>query len=311
MAPAREAVKSAARRRTRVDREADCGDARAGVPGLVSTDSLPYTVLILLVELAVGALVFVTIFDARGMVTRGYVQTGAAIVVPTAVLALIVALGLESESQIDGFTLRPGVLNSFRLALALFTALAVLNMVAAFAERTVAARVLGVAGGVTGAIALAILAALVAIPAWSYVGVLASVLASALVLGGTMMAMSWGHWYLTNSGLPKEPLEQMALLVLGALLVQAVLVVIGAAAPVREVPLTQGAFGVSLGENPAFWFRVGVGLVFPIVLAILAWQAATIRGMMSATGLLYIAVGAVLAGEVLARGLLFATGAAV
>ena len=54
-----------------------------------------------------------------------------------------------------------------------------------------------------------------------------------------------------------------------------------------------------------------MGLVFPIVLAILAWQAATIRGMMSATGLLYIAVAAVLAGEVLARGLLFATGAAV
>ena len=94
----------------------------------------------------------------------------------------------------------------------------------------------------------------------------------------------------------------MSLLVLGALIAQALLVVAGAAAPVRETPLTQGAFGVSLGENPAFWFRVGVGLLFPLVLAWLAWKAATIRGMMSATGLLYIAVGAVLAGEVLARG---------
>lgn len=277
----------------------------------MSADSLPYTVLILLAELAVGALVFVTIFDARGMVTRGYVQTGAAIVVPTAILALIVALGLESESEIDGFTLRPGVLDGFRVLLALFTALAVLNMAAAFSERMRAARLLGAAGGVVGVFALALLAALVAIPAWSYGGVLASMLASALVLGGTLMAMSWGHWYLTNSGLPKEPLEQMSLLVLGALIVQTLLVVVAAAAPVREVPLTQAAFGVSLGENPAFWFRVGVGLLFPIVLAWLAWQAATIRGMMSATGLLYIAVGAVLAGEVLARGLLFATGAAV
>ena len=267
--------------------------------------------LILLAELAVGALVFVTIFDARGMVTRGYVQTGAAIVVPTAVLALIVALGLESESEINGFTLRPGVLDGFRVLLALFTALAVLNMAAAFSERMRAARLLGAAGGVVGVVALTLLAALVAIPAWSYGGVLASMLASALVLGGTLMAMSWGHWYLTNSGLPKEPLEQMSLLVLGALIVQTLLVVVAAAAPVREVPLTQAAFGVSLGENPAFWFRVGVGLLFPIVLAWLAWQAATIRGMMSATGLLYIAVGAVLAGEVLARGLLFATGAAV
>ena len=277
----------------------------------MSADSLPYTVLILLAELAVGALIFVTIFDARGMVTRGYVQTGAAIVVPTAVLALVVAFGLESESEIDGFTLRPGALDGFRVLLALFTALALLNMAAAFSERMRAARLFGAAGGVVGLIALALLAALVAIPAWSYGGVLASMLASALVLGGTLMAMSWGHWYLTNSGLPKEPLEQMSLLVLGALIVQTLLVVVAAAAPVREVPLTQAAFGVSLGENPAFWFRVGVGLIFPIVLAWLAWQAATIRGMMSATGLLYIAVGAVLAGEVLARGLLFATGAAV
>jgi hypothetical protein len=83
------------------------------------------------------------------------------------------------------------------------------------------------------------------------------------------------------------------------------------AAPVRIEPLTESAFGVSLAANPALWLRVGVGLLFPLVLAVLSWRAASIRGMMSATGLLYIAVGAVLAGEVLARGLLFASGAAV
>ena len=277
----------------------------------MSADSLPYTVLILIAELAVGSLVFVTWFDARGMVTRGYVQTGAAIVVPSAVLALLVVFRLDPQTGIDGYTLRGGVLDGLRAALVLFTAVSVLHLVAAFTERARLARALGWAGGGVGIVAIVLLAALVSAPAWSYAGVLGSMLVSALVLGGSLMAMSWGHWYLTNSGLPKEPLEQMALLVLGALIVQALLVVAGAAAPVRETPLTQGAFGVSLGENPAFWFRVGVGLLFPLVLAWLAWKAATIRGMMSATGLLYIAVGAVLAGEVLARGLLFATGAAV
>ena len=58
-------------------------------------------------------------------------------------------------------------------------------------------------------------------------------------------------------------------------------------------------------------YTAGVGLVFPLVVTALAWKAATIRGMMSATGLLYIALGLLLAGEVLARGLLFTTGAAV
>ena len=168
----------------------------------------------------------------------------------------------------------------------------------------------GLAGGGIGLLTLARLAALVAPPTWSYAGVLGSMIASAVVLGGSMMAMSWGHWYLTNSGLPKKPLEQMALVVLGALLAQAAFVSLGLCSRARGAAL-QAAFGVELGENPAFWFRVGVGLVFPLVLTWLAWRAATIRGMMSATGLLYIAVGAVLAGEVLARGLLFATGAAV
>ena len=273
--------------------------------------TLPYTVLILLVELAVGSLAFVTYFDARGQVTRGYVQMGAVVVVPTAVLAIVVAFGIESEAAIDGFTLRPDALDALRVTLVAFTAVAAVNLVASFTERMRAARLSGAAGGAIGLVTLAVLAALVATPAWSYAGVLGSMLASAVVLGGSMMAMSWGHWYLTNSGLPKEPLEQMALVVLGALLAQAAFVLVAAAAPVREVPLSQAAFGVELGENPAFWFRVGVGLVFPVVLAWLAWRAATIRGMMSATGLLYIAVGAVLAGEVLARGLLFATGAAV
>jgi hypothetical protein len=103
----------------------------------------------------------------------------------------------------------------------------------------------------------------------------------------------------------------MSLLVAGALALQCILLVVAVIAPVREVPLSDSAFGVSLGANPAFWLRIGVGLAAPLVLALLAWQAASIRGMMSATGLLYIATGAVLAGEVLARGLLFATGTAV
>jgi hypothetical protein len=99
----------------------------------------------------------------------------------------------------------------------------------------------------------------------------------------------------------------MALVVVGALAVQAVLTLAAILVPAREVPLTEG-FGVGLAQNPAFWLRVGVGLLFPTLLAFLAWRAARIRGMMSATGLLYIALGAVLAGEALARGLLFSTG---
>ena len=66
-----------------------------------------------------------------------------------------------------------------------------------------------------------------------------------------------------------------------------------------------------ISSNPAFWLRVGVGLLFPLALSFMAWRSSLEYSMMSATGLLYIAVGAVFVGEVLARGLLFVTGAPV
>ena len=51
--------------------------------------------------------------------------------------------------------------------------------------------------------------------------------------------------------------------------------------------------------------------LFPLALAYMAWQSSLVRAMMSATGLLYIAVGAVFVGELLGRGLLFVTAAPV
>ncbi len=274
--------------------------------------SLPYTLELLLAEIAVGTLAAVTLFDARGSVTLGYVKSGAIMVVALAALALWTALaGLSPQSEIEGYALSPGWVDPLRVALVAFTALAAAHLFATFTERRRAALWAGALGSLAGAAALAALAGVVAAPAWSYLGVVASTLVSAAVLGGALAAMTWGHWYLTNSGLAKEPLEQRSLLLLAGLAAQLVLVVVALVAPVREVPFTDSAFGVELRANPAFWLRVGVGLIFPAFLAWLAWRAAAIRGMMSATGLLYIALGAVLAGAVLARGLLFSTGAVV
>jgi len=276
----------------------------------VNASSLPYAVLILLVELGVGSLAIATIFDARRQVTAGYVKAAAITVLAIAVLAVAVGAGLRAEPELDGYALRTRWLAPLRLAVGGFAVIAAVYMVAAFVERHRAAVAVGGAGAGVGVAALVLLAAVVAAPAWSYVGTLASLLASAAVLGGALAAMMWGHWYLTSGRLPKEPMEQMSLVVLGALVLQGVLVLAGSVLPAREVPLSEG-FGVGLVQNPAFWLRISVGLLFPTLLAWLAWRAARIRGMMSATGLLYIALGAVLAGEVLARGLLFSTGLAV
>ena len=277
----------------------------------MSAAALPYTTLILLVELALGSLLVVTAFDARSMVTRGYVQMGALVVAPTLLLAFFLARSLQPGVEVDGYTLNSGSFTPFRIVLIAFLAVSVAHGFAAFAGHRGASVGLGVAGSLVGLVAVALLAAVVSPPAWSYIGVLVSMLAGAFALGGSLMAMSWGHWYLTNSGLPKEPLEQMSLFLAVVLAVQCVLLVVGLVAPVREAPLSDVSMGVSLVANPALWLRAGVGLAFPLVLAWLAYKASSIRGMMSATGLLYIATGAVLAGEILARGLLFATGIAL
>jgi len=276
----------------------------------VNVASLPYAVLLLLAELAVGSLAMLTAFDARRQVTAGYVKAGAMMVLPLALLAGWTVTTFQARPDVDGYALSDDWRRPFTIALAAFIACSAVHTIAVFAQRRRTGIVLGVVGTAAGLVALVLLAGFLATPAWSFAGLVLSVCSSTAVLGSALMAMTWGHWYLTSGRLPKEPMEQMALVVLVALAVQVALVVAGAVLPPRAVPPSGGA-SISLAANPAFWLRVGVGLVFPLGVTWLAFRAAQIRGMMSATGLLYIALGAVLAGEVLARGLLMTTGRAV
>jgi hypothetical protein len=277
----------------------------------VNASSLPYTVLLLLAELAVGGLAVMTIFDARGAVTRGYIKAGALTVVPLALLAGWTLASISPTDDVGGYSLSEGWFIPARIAVAAFVLLSGAHLVAALREQAALGVRLGIAASIAGVLVLGAVGMMVAPSAWSAWGVVGSIVAAAALLGSALMAMMWGHWYLTSGRLPKEPMEQMSLLVFGAVLVQTVFVLLALLAPAREVPLSESSFGVGLGGNPAFWLRILVGLVFPALLAWLAWRTARIRGMMSATGLLYIALGALLAGEVLARGLLFSTGQAV
>ena len=54
--------------------------------------------------------------------------------------------------------------------------------------------------------------------------------------------------------------------------------------------------------------RVAFGLAFPMLLVWMAYDSAGVRAMQSATGLLYIAMALVLAGEVVGKGLMFTSG---
>ena len=51
-----------------------------------------------------------------------------------------------------------------------------------------------------------------------------------------------------------------------------------------------------------------IGLIFPALLTYAGWRTAKARSMESATGLLYIDLGAVTTGTILAAGLFFGAG---
>jgi hypothetical protein len=162
-----------------------------------------------------------------------------------------------------------------------------------------------------GVVMLVFLATLVRLPTWSIAGPLLTLFAGSLTIGSFMVAMVWGHWYLVKPSLDEQPLNELALIAIVAVAAQLAITALNAIVPAGATIQSDALLAVSLPENPGFWLRVGVGLLFPIALAYMAYTSSKERSMMSATGLLYIAVGAILAGEALGRGLLFVTGAAV
>ena len=126
-------------------------------------------------------------------------------------------------------------------------------------------------------------------------------------IGGVFAAMILGHWYLVTPKLPEAPLILLARVLLALVAVQVVLfwawVATGAGpAPVAPFESLTGPWAMFV------WLRLIVGLVFPLVVSWAAVQTARTRSMESATGLLYINVGSIAAGTILAAGLYFGAG---
>jgi hypothetical protein len=125
--------------------------------------------------------------------------------------------------------------------------------------------------------------------------------------GGVFAAMILGHWYLVTPKLPEAPLILLSRALLAVVSVQLVLFVawVGSGAG----PAGGAPFGALTGEAALFvWLRLIVGLVFPLIVCWAAVKTARTRSMESATGLLYINVGTIAAGTILAAGVYFGYG---
>ena len=125
--------------------------------------------------------------------------------------------------------------------------------------------------------------------------------------GGVFAAMILGHWYLVTPRLSERPLVLFARLLTAVLALQVVLFIVWVA--IGAGPGGVAPFAVLAGPWALFvWLRLIVGLVFPLIVSWAAAQTARSRSMESATGLLYIGVGSIAAGTILAAGLYFGAG---
>jgi hypothetical protein len=144
-------------------------------------------------------------------------------------------------------------------------------------------------GGVIGAVPLAI-----------------QLVALASATGGAFAGMILGHWYLVT---PKLSTGPALALTRGLLWIVAVQVMLFGAWVGFGGGQNLAAFAPLTGPWALFvWLRLFVGLVFPLVVTWMAGQTVRTRSMESATGLLYIDVGAIAAGTILAAGLYFGAG---
>ncbi len=278
----------------------------------MSVESLPYTLLLLLAQFTAGTAALVLYTQLRGTYEAGFVRACSWLIVSGALLTSLVALVIDPATHAEAFALDPDLLDPIRAASMAMLLFSVVHWY--YLHREDEAFLANATGATTaglGVVILIFLASLVRLPAWSIAGPLLTLFAGSLTIGAFSVAMIWGHWYLVKPSLDEKPLNDLALIAIGAVVLELVITAVNAIIPVGTPIDSNALLAVSLPENPGFWLRVGIGLIFPIALAYMAYASSKERSMMSATGLLYIAVGAILAGEALGRGLLFVTGAPV
>jgi hypothetical protein len=264
-----------------------------------------------LTALAVGSFAVAALVRLAAPATKGYLAFTALCAAAFGVLAYLSDTGLPPIAAGSPVDADPAFDLPRRVALVLFVALALAAMAAIARGGTGRLPLLGGLAAGAGALLLGALTwgngTLGAVPLAIQLLVLAA------ATGGVFAAMILGHWYLVTPRLPEAPLVLVSNRLLWVVALQVVLFIawVGfGAGPGSGGPSGgQGPFGALVGPWALFvWLRLLVGLVFPLVVSWAALQTARTRSMESATGLLYIDVGAIAAGTILAAGLYFGAG---
>ncbi|MEP6639512.1 MAG: hypothetical protein ABJC39_09195 [Chloroflexota bacterium] len=276
------------------------------MPATQIAQNLAFINWTVLTGLALGSYSAVVLLRRRTTATPGYLRFTTICALGFGILAWISDGALPSSLGDSPVVVDPAWDAPRRGALLLFCVLVAASLVARRGGSRVAAAVAW--AGVAAATATLLFGAL----AWGdgSIGAVALLVQLATVsaaIGGVFAAMILGHWYLVTPKLPEAPL---ILLARGLLLVVAVQVALFVAwVGTGAGPADVAPFSSLVGPWALFvWLRLIVGLVFPLIVGWASVQTARSRSMESATGLLYINVGSIAAGTILAAGLYFGAG---
>jgi hypothetical protein len=283
------------------------------VPAAEIAANLAYINWTVLTGLAIGSFAAVVLGLLRTSATKGYLGFVALTSAVFGALAWLSDGGVPHGGPDFGPWLGPASENVWRTirpaALGLFSVLALVNALGLFwgaRSRLVALSGLGVGLFTLAAAALSWGSG----PSGSSVGVillLVQLVVLSAATGGVWAAMILGHWYLVTPKLPEAPLVLFARFLAAVVALQLVLFLVWI--PIGAGPGGVAGLGALTGEWALFiWLRLIVGIVFPLIVSWAAIRTAQTRSMESATGLLYINVGTIAAGTILAAGLYFGAG---
>jgi hypothetical protein len=260
--------------------------------------AIPLITLQAVVEVAVGGMLALFITDVTRLVTRGFLASTGGVLLLIGVLGVAGQYFLPDPSHLtDHFVNRAWLQPALRLA-ALFMVLFLLYLVAVYLRPPVLHVIIGLVATSAGLASVIASAYAFPTPVWGPYGTAASFLLSAVTIGTVTTAMLLGHWYLVVPNLSTKPLFILLGLLAAGFLLQAglavaALLLLGGHS---DFPATHDV--VSGGYSLTFWMHIAAGIVLPLIITALALQSTRMRSLMSATGLLYVAVVLTLVGQV-------------
>jgi hypothetical protein len=244
---------------------------------------------LVLAETVAGGLFLLFVTPLWGEVKRGFFTLTGAIL---AALSLA-AWGAAAAARVPGSEAGAW---SVRMAFAL-ALVNVLWVGLMFAKRHAAARVVGVA---SVPVSVALLAAMAGTAEGSWAVAFLQLLAGAAFLGAVMDGLLLGHWYLTDRGLTRAPINRFTNLLLAGVVLEGVALILGGFEPTDASsqfnPLLTSA-------GLASWIALGMVATTALIAVMIRL---TLRGerssaVQAATGFFYLAVITALTAEFAAK----------